>query len=230
MKYGERIDKNGMIDRADIEQHVKRVDPKQQFQTDTYILKGRGKETWHSRFNYNGFQYVELTGYPGKPTLESLRGVFIHSAVRPRGEFECSNPLLNRIWRAARWSYLSNLQGIPTDCPHREKNGWTGDAHLAAEQGLFNFGPEAVYTKWINDLEDEQRPSGELPGIVPTSGWGYDWGNGPAWDSAFLLIPYYMYEYCGGHSNPAAPLRGHATVRGLPHHKSQGRHCEHWFE
>ncbi len=113
--------------------------------------------------------------------------------------------MLNKIWRNGRWSYLSNLQGIPTDCPHREKNGWTGDAHLAAEQGLFNFFPEAVYTKWMNDLNDEQRPSGELPGIVPTSGWGYQWGNGPAWDSAFLLIPYYMYEYCGD----ARILRAH---------------------
>ena len=197
MKYGERLDKDGLLDTAIIEHHVKRVDPTQQFQTDTYILKGKGLESWHSRFNYNGFQYVEVTGFPGKPSLESLRAVFIHSAVPVAGQFECSNPLLNKIWRAGRWSYLSNLQGIPTDCPHREKNGWTGDAHLAAEQGLLNFKPEAVYTKWLNDLNDEQRPSGELPGIVPTSGWGYQWGNGPAWDSAFVLIPYYLYEYCG---------------------------------
>ncbi len=130
----------------------------QQFQTDTYILKGGGAETWQSRFTYHGFQYVEVTGFPGKPTLDTLRGVFIHSAVPAAGEFECSNPLLNKIWRAARWSYLSNLQGIPTDCPHREKNGWTGDAHLAAEQGMLNFMPAAVYTKWINDLGDEQQP------------------------------------------------------------------------
>ena len=100
---------------------------------------------------------------------------------------------------------MSNLEGIPTDCPHREKNGWTGDAHLAAEQGLFNFAPAPVYEKWINDLGDEQRSSGELPGIVPTSGWGYKWGNGPAWDSAFLLIPFYLYQYCGD----TQPLREH---------------------
>jgi alpha-L-rhamnosidase len=197
MKYGERIHTNGMIDRADIQQHVTRTDDNQQFQTDTYILKGEGLETWHSRFVYHGFQYVEVTGFPGKPKPDNLRGVFLHSAVPAIGEFECSNPLLNKIWRAGRWAYLSNLQGIPTDCPHREKNGWTGDAHLAAEQGLLNFAPAAVYTKWINDLGDEQRPSGQLPGIVPTSGWGYTWGNGPAWDSAFLLIPLYLYEYCG---------------------------------
>jgi alpha-L-rhamnosidase len=197
MKYGERLDQEGMLDRADIAQHVVKVDTNQQYQTDSYIAKGTGLERWHSRFDYHGFQYVEVAGFPGKPSLDTLRGVFIHSAIPVTGEFECSNPLLNKIWRAGRWAYLSNLQGIPTDCPHREKNGWTGDAHLAAEQGLLNYAPAAVYTKWINDLGDEQRPTGELPGIVPTSGWGYKWGNGPAWDSAFLLIPFYLYQYCG---------------------------------
>lgn len=197
LRYGEQLDTNGMLDQSIIDMHVKRVNRNQQFQTDSYILKGQGVETWHSRFNYNGFQYVEVTGFPGRPTLKNLRGIFSHSAVPVAGQFECSNPLLNKIWRATRWSYLSNLQGIPTDCPQREKNGWTGDAHLAAEQGMYNFMPAAVYTKWINDLDDEQQPSGELPGIVPTSGWGYKWGNGPAWDSAFLLIPFYMYQYYG---------------------------------
>ena len=200
LKYSERLGKDGMIDRKDIEQHVVKLDPNQQFQTDTYILAGTDRFLDMKdvpRFSYDGFQYIEVTGFPGTPTLDSLRGVFIHSAVPIAGEFECSNPLLNKIWRAARWSYLSNLQGIPTDCPHREKNGWTGDAHLAAEQALFNYAPAACYTKWINDLGDEQQPSGELPGIVPTSGWGYNWGNGPAWDSAFLLIPFYLYQYCG---------------------------------
>ena len=81
--------------------------------------------------------------------------------------------------------------------PHREKNGWTGDAHLAAEQAMFNYFAPAFYTKWINDLGDEQQPDGKLPGIVPSSGWGYAWGNGPAWDNAFLLIPYYQYLYYG---------------------------------
>ncbi len=205
MKYGERLATNGLLDRAEIQQHVVKLDTNQLFQTDTYVLKGEGKESWHPRFVYHGFQYIEMTGFPGKPSAENLQAVFVHSAVPVAGEFECSNPLLNKIWRAARWSYLSNLQGIPTDCPHREKNGWTGDAHLAAEQGLLNFAPQTVYAKWIDDLGDEQRPSGELPGIVPTSGWGYKWGNGPAWDSAFLLIPFYLYQYCGD----TKPLRDH---------------------
>jgi alpha-L-rhamnosidase len=109
--------------------------------------------------------------------------------------------MLNRIQRAALWAFLSNLESIPTDCPHREKNGWTGDAHLACEQAQFNFFPAPVHQKWINDLGDEQKSTGQLPGIVPTSGWGYSWGNGPAWDSAFLLIPYYQYVYYGDTEN-----------------------------
>jgi alpha-L-rhamnosidase len=201
MRYGERLFPDGTLDTRDIAQHVKRLGAEQQYQTDTYILKGGGEEKWHSRFTYHGFQYVEVTGFPGRPTLANLRARFIHSAVPEAGAFTCSNPLLNRIERAARWSFLSNFQGIPTDCPHREKNGWTGDAHLACEQAQFNFFPAPVHQKWLDDLGDEQQPTGQLPGIVPTSGWGYTWGNGPAWDSAFLLIPYYEYLYYGDTEN-----------------------------
>ena len=205
LRHGERLFPDGSLDTRDIEQHVKRMGKEQEHQTDNYTLKGKGTETWHARFTYYGFQYVEMTGFPGKPTLDSVRGVFTHTAVPVAGQFECSNPLLSKIWQATRWSYLSNLQGIPTDCPHREKNGWMGDAHLAAEQAIYNFMPAGFYTKWINDIGDEQRPSGKLPGIVPTSGWGYAWGNGPAWDSAFGLIPFYLYEYYGD----AKPLCDH---------------------
>jgi alpha-L-rhamnosidase len=197
MKYGERLHPDGTLDQSHLAQHLVKTDPPQRFQTDEYILKGAGRETWHAQFCYHGFQYVEVTGFPGRPTLESLRGLFIHSDVAPIGEFECSNPDLNRLWQHTRMSYLSNLESIPTDCPHREKNGWTGDAHLAAEFGLLHYDSAGVYAKWINDLGDEQRPTGELPGIVPSSGWGYEWGNGPAWDSAFLLIPWYCYIYDG---------------------------------
>ena len=202
MRYGERLFPDGTLDTRDMEQHVKKLGKEQQHQTDTYVLKGGGREErYASRFTYHGFQYIEVTGFPGKPTLDNFRARFIHSAVPRAGEFTCSNPMLNRIQRAADWAFLSNLQGIPTDCPHREKNGWTGDAHLACEQAQFNFFPAPVHQKWINDLGDEQKPTGALPGIVPTSGWGYAFGSGPAWDSAFLLIPYYQYLYYGDTEN-----------------------------
>ena len=193
LRYGERLKSDGTLEQSQIKVHVK----EKEFQTDIYILNGRGEEIWEPRFVYHGFQYVEVTGFPGRPSLDNLCGRVVHTSFESAGTFECSNNLLNAIQRNALWSYRSNFHGYPTDCPHREKNGWTGDAHLAAEMGLFNFKCAAAYTKWMDDFKDEQRQTGELPGIIPTSGWGYQWGNGPAWDSAYLLIPWYMYQYCG---------------------------------
>jgi alpha-L-rhamnosidase len=193
LRYGEQLYEDGNLDQDAIQMHVYRGP----IQTDTYILKGDGEEVWEPRFVYHGFRYVELSGYPGRPKKDSLLGLVLHTAFEPAGSFECSNELLSTIQKLTLWSYRNNYHGYPTDCPQREKNGWTGDAHLAAEQAMYNFRNEAAYTKWMGDFKDEQRDSGELPGIVPTAGWGYAWGNGPAWDSAYVLIPWYLYLYRG---------------------------------
>ncbi|SHF23644.1 alpha-L-rhamnosidase [Caldanaerobius fijiensis DSM 17918] len=193
MKYAEKLKDDGDIDTSNIDVFVKSGE----FQTDKYTLKGEGIEVWEPRFTYHGFQYVQVTGFPGRPTLDNLRGRVVHTDFEAQGEFKCSNELLNSIQHAARWATLSNYMGIPTDCPHREKNGWTGDAQLSAEQVLMNFDPMTAYTKWMSDFQDVQRKTGQLPGIVPTGGWGYNWGSGPAWDSAIIFIPWYMYLYCG---------------------------------
>jgi alpha-L-rhamnosidase len=196
MVYAEKLNPDGTVDPANIGMHVWAHGKEQRFQTDEVVLAGRPIRR-HAQFVYHGFRWVQVTGYPGTPPLDALTGLVLHSDVEPRGEFTCSNELLNRIVTATKWSYRSNLHGIPTDCPHREKNGWTGDAHLASDFGLTFFDPTTVYTKWIQDLADEQMFTGALPGIVPTAGWGYAWGNGPAWDSAFLLIPWAQYQLTG---------------------------------
>ncbi len=194
LAFGEKLGADGRLDRSEISGLVFEGE----VQVDQYTLRGGGEEeVWDPRFTYHGFQYVEVSGFPGEPRLENLRGQVAHTDFAPAGSFACSNELLNRIQACALNSYTSNFHGYPTDCPQREKNGWTGDAHLAAEAGLFNFQSAAGYTKWLQDIEDEQRPDGSLPGIVPTSGWGYEWGNGACWDSACILIPWYLYLYCG---------------------------------
>lgn len=193
LRYAEKLTPEGDIDASNINKFVKDGE----FQTDRFILKGEGDEVFEPRFTYHGFQYIQVTGFPGTPTLDSLAGRVVHTDFETRGEFECSNTLLNRIQQASRWSTLGNYHGIPTDCPHREKNGWTGDASLSAEQVLLNFNPATAYRKWLRDIRDAQRESGQLPGIVPSGGWGYNWGSGPAWDSALVLIPWYLYLYTG---------------------------------
>ncbi len=193
IRYGERLTETGGLDQHHIAQYT--LDGP--FQTDSYILRGEGEECWEPRFTYHGFQYIEVSGWPGTPTLESLDGRVVHTAFEQIGDFSCSNPLLNQLQQATLWSYRGNFHSIPTDCPHREKNGWTGDAQLAVDQAMFNWGNLEGYRKWTQDIVDEQRASGALPGIVPNGGWGYRWGNGPAYDSALLLIPWAVYLHTG---------------------------------
>lgn len=191
--HGERLNPDGTVSLDKIREHSR----ERRFQTDVYILKGQGEEVHEPRFAYHGFQYVELRGWPGKPSLDDLQIRVLHTDCPQIGSFACSNELFNQIRRLTIWSYYANFMGYPTDCPHREKNGWTGDAHMAARQAMYQFDNAPAYTKWIDDMADAMRDDASLPGIVPTGGWGYTWGNGPAWDSAYLLIPWYLYLYNG---------------------------------
>ena len=198
LKHGERLQENGQVDLSNIDVHYRPTDDTDPFQTDRYILKGKGEETFMPRFNYKGFQYVEVTSsHPIQLTKKSLSGYFMHSDVPVAGSFQSTNSTLNKIWQATNSSYLSNLYGYPTDCPQREKNGWTGDAHIAVETGLYGFDGITVYEKWLADHRDEQQPNGVLPSIIPTDGWGYEWGNGPDWTSTIALIPWNIYLFYG---------------------------------
>lgn len=198
LKHAERLYDNGRPDMSNIDAHYRPADDSDPFQTDIYILKGEGAETFMPRFNYKGFQYVEVTASrPVQLNSSSLKAYFIHSDVEPAGKITSSDEILNRIWWATNNSYLSNLAGYPTDCPQREKNGWTGDAHIASETGLFNFDGITVYEKWLADHRDEQQPNGVLPSIIPTGGWGYEWGNGPDWTSTIAIIPWNLYLFYG---------------------------------
>jgi alpha-L-rhamnosidase len=195
LAHGEILRPDGMLDK----EHLwgKQTDDSDPFATDIYILSGKGEEVFMPRFNYKGFQYVEVVAdKPIELTAESLTGWFMHSDVPPVGHVETSNPLVNRIWQATNSSYLSNLFGYPTDCPHREKNGWTGDAHIAIETGFYNFDAITVYEKWLADHRDEQQPNGALPNFIPSHG-GYTWGNGIDWVSTIAIIPWQTYLFYG---------------------------------
>lgn len=204
LKHGERLDSAGHVDQSNIDVHYRPTDNTDPFQTDIFILSGKGRESFQPRFNYKGFQYVEIfASNPVELNQQDLEGYFLHSLVPPVGKVESSNPVINGIWKAANNSYLSNLYGYPTDCPQREKNGWTGDAHIASETGLYNFDAFTVYEKWLADHRDEQQPNGVLPSIIPTGGWGYEWGNGPDWTSTIAIIPWNLYLFYGD-SRPLA--------------------------
>lgn len=165
---------------------------------DTYICKGCNGETYTPTFTYHGFRYVKVSGItPEQAIPELLTYIVLHSDIKSRGNFVCSNETVNKLQELTRRSDISCFHYFPTDCPQREKNGWTADAALSAEHMMLNFAPEASYREWLKNICKSQNSEGALPGIVPTAGWGYDWGNGPAWDSVLAYLPYFVYVYRG---------------------------------
>lgn len=189
LRYGEKLSEEGLLDQRDIGKFLYTGD----FQTDKFHYQGQALN-WHPYFVYHGFQYVEVTGIETL-TEEMLRAWFMHTDLEPLTKIETTNTTLKWIQDATVASTLGNYHSIPTDCPQREKNGWTGDVNLSCEQMLRNFDTEQAFVKWLNDILDAQRPSGELPGIVPTTGWGYS--VGPAWDSVIINLPLELYRHKG---------------------------------
>jgi len=201
LHYGEMLTQKGDFDLAHNTDQMAPYHNDLTFQTDKYILKGGGTETYTSRFTYHGYQYVLVNTTAGNQP--SLEGLFYSTDFKPAGHFASSDTMLNKLYAAAIQSYRSNYLSIPTDCPSREKSGWTGDAHVAAEIGLFNFHAAAAYRKWLDDVRDVQAADGALPGIAPTRGIGFHWtsadddGFGPAWGAALPIITWYLYLYEG---------------------------------
>jgi len=199
LKHAERLNKNGWADQSNIDMFNDSAGGADPFQTDIFILSGKGEENFMPRFNYKGFRYVEVTAdKPVRLSKESLTAYFMHSDVPAAGSIQSSNPVLNKIWQATNASYLSNLFGYLTDCPTREKNGWTNDAHISIETGLYNFDVITIFEKWLADFRYEQQPNGVLPAIVPSpDGYGYNWGNGVDITSSIAIIPWSVYLFYG---------------------------------
>jgi len=165
---------------------------------DTYICKSDKEEVYTPTFTYHGFRYVKVYGITAEQaTKDLLTYVVLHSDIESRGGFVCSDKTINTLQEMTRRSDISNIHYFPTDCPQREKNGWTADAALSCEQMLLNYAPEKEYKEWLYNICKAQNELGALPGIVPTTGCFYDWGNGPAWDCVLAYLPYYTYIYRG---------------------------------
>ncbi|MEE1049871.1 MAG: family 78 glycoside hydrolase catalytic domain, partial [Clostridia bacterium] len=167
-------------------------------QKDIYIATGSGVEEFVPDFTYHGFRYVLVKGITEKQaTKELLTYLVMSSDLRTIGEFHCSDETVNKLFEMAMRSDRSNFYYFPTDCPHREKNGWTGDASMSAAHMMLLYDTTKSWTEWLRNIRKAQTEQGELPGIVPTAGWGYEWGNGPAWDSVLFNLPYQLYK-CRG--------------------------------
>lgn len=199
ISYGELLKKDGRLEQGNINVYYHPVKEGEKFQRDIYILKGTDEdEIFVPSFTYHGFQHVEIESSEDVVLEEkSLTALFLHTDLKPVGNFSCSSPLLNKIWNATMQAYRCNVHSIPTDCPQREKNGWTADAYIAIDLALLGYDGITLYEKWMNDFIDNQRTQGDISGIIPSSGWGYGEWPGPVWDAALFIIPEALYRYYG---------------------------------
>ena len=169
------------------------------FQECHYICKG-GDETFTPQFSYYGYRYIEVAGINKEQATEDLFTMCEAHTDMPRtGDFCCSMPELNAIQNAAVNSDYSNFYHYPTDCPTREKNGWTGDASVSCEQMLLNIDCAGPLKEWLTSARKAQREDGALPTIIPLLVPTHDWGYtvGAVWDSFLIVICYRIYQYTG---------------------------------
>ncbi len=187
LRFAESLEPNGELFRTNLR------DAKA---TDTYILKGEGIETWAPRFSYQGFRYVELTGYPGTPQKSDFTGCLVFDDMKTTGTFESSNSLLNQLFKNSWWGIASNYKGMPVDCPQRnERQPWLGDRTVSSYGESFLFDNTTLYKKWLDDIRYAQKEDGAIPDVAPAF-WRY-YSDNVSWPATLLFVTDMLYRQTG---------------------------------
>jgi len=168
--------------------------PKIAWQADTYIARGGGPETYTPRFTFHAFRYVEVAGYPGTPPADAIEGLRLNTDVAEVGTFACSNERFNRIQKMCRWTFLSNIFAVQSDCPHRERFGYGGDLVATCDAFMLNLDMANFYAKVARDWHDSALPNGMLTDTAPFVGIQY---CGVGWAMAHPLLQRQLYQYYG---------------------------------
>lgn len=196
LRFGELLDDNGEFTQKNIQCHNKHITtPLQQVD---YTCR-EGENHYKTRFAIFGFQYVLVeTDVPF--TADDFTGVAVYSDMEQTGFFESSNELLNKFVDATVWSTKSNSTDLPTDCPTRERHGWTGDAQIFFPSAAYLFDYASFSKKYLNDMYDWQKKNGKLPQIAPPGGIDFFMSmmNGSVgWSDAGIIILYYFWKQYG---------------------------------
>ena len=167
LRHGETLDQDGNFTVSNMFARPPKEDNIPEFQEVRYTLKGEGEEEYEPRFTVHGFRYVKLEGYPGEPDPEDFYSVAIYSDMPPTGSFECSDLMINQLHKNVEWSMKGNFLDLPTDCPTRERAGWTGDAQIFTPSASFLMDTRAFLRKWLRELSIEQFLNGKVGNFVP---------------------------------------------------------------
>ena len=214
LQHGETLDADGNFTTANVHRAPRKAS--HDFQEVRYTLKGEAEEVYTPHFTFHGFRYVKVEGFPGTPSIEQFTGLALYSDLPETGSFACSDPLINRLQQNILWSQKSNFLEIPTDCPTRERLGWTGDVQVFACTGSFLMQTAGFLSKWLQDLAAEQVADGQVANIVPSQvrarpgtalsvPWiiravpypGKSFPGSAGWGDAAVIVPWTLYECYG---------------------------------
>ncbi|WP_111895471.1 alpha-L-rhamnosidase [Acinetobacter sp. MB5] len=198
LEFTETLDEHGNF--------FRNIVGKNKDQTDIYVANGQGVETWEPQFTFHGFRYVRVTGSPEKLRAENFVGVVIGSDLEITGKFKCSDERINQLQSCILWSQRGNFISIPTDCPQREKAGWTGDINIYAPTAIFNMQSYNFLKRWLHNLRLEQQADGQVPTIIPF--WQGDrkfsemlMGQGKVscsgWGDVCIMLPWELWQKYG---------------------------------
>jgi alpha-L-rhamnosidase len=188
LRFAEALDRDGTLYTANLRGAA---------QTDSFILRGTGgEEVFEPHFTYHGFRYVEVTGFPGTPKLGAVTGRVVYAALDATGTLTTSSSALNRLYQAIVWSQRGNFYSVPTLCPARdERTGSTAEGQVFAATAALNMDVARYFTKWSQDIEDEQLPSGAYPMTAPVASRPLPPSSG--WQEAGVVIPWTLYQSYG---------------------------------
>ena len=158
---------------------------------DIYIASGADEELFEPHFTQHGYRYLEISGIGQAPAPEDVKGLVISSVQDFTAHYECSNPLVNRLWENIQWSMLGNFISIPTDCPQRnERMGWSGDLSVFSRTATYLSDVDAFLTRHTQAIRDVQMPDGRMPDVAPLGGAF----GGLLWGSVGITVPYECYR------------------------------------
>jgi alpha-L-rhamnosidase len=216
LRHGEVLDKAGRVSTENIRAfNFATRTPLPAGQVDEVVSAGRPDDVFEPRHTTHGFRYVQVEGHTGTLAAEDITAVVVHTPLDRTGWFECSDPRLNALHDAISWSFRGNACDVPTDCPQRERSGFTGDWQVFVDTAALMFDVAAFSEKWLEDLAADQWPDGRVPTVVPNPA-----GDGPSgnafedmaagsagWGDAAVLVPWSLWRAYGDK---------HALARAFP--------------
>jgi alpha-L-rhamnosidase len=202
--HGEALDPAGDVTQDNLLEAEEGAAP-EVFQVDEVVASGHPGETFEPRHTTHGFRYVRVEGYPGRLTAADVSGVVVHTDLRRTGWFRCSDEALNRFHEIADWSFRGNACGIPTDCPQRERSGWTGDWGLFVPTAALLYDVMGFSLKWLRDVAADQLPDGcvtnfapdAMSGAAPEDAFWRSLQGSSGWGDAVVIVPWELWRAYG---------------------------------